>query len=134
MAIALRSVATTTPPHPGQHAIILAGGRGERLHGLTARRAKPAVAFGGTLRLLDFTLGNCLNSGITRLSVLTQYRGDSIERHLRGAWWNTPAGGVQIDVVPSACDHGYRGTADAVHQQLARLRRDPSTDDDGSTD
>lgn len=120
MAIALRSVAAVTP----LHAILLAGGRGARLHGLTARRAKPAVAFGGTLRLLDFTLANCLNSGVTRLSVLTQYRGDSIERHLRGRWWHTPDGGAQIDVLPSACAHGYRGTADAVHQQLERLRRE----------
>jgi hypothetical protein len=115
--------AADQPANPPVHAFILAGGRGSRLQGFTETRAKPAVAFAGTLRLLDFTLSNCLNSGVSQLSLLTQYRSDSIERHLRGNWCSSAAPGVQVEVLPSARPGGYCGTANAVHQHLARLRR-----------
>lgn len=113
---------TLTPRLRDTHAFILAGGRGSRLHGLTTGRAKPAVAFAGALRLLDFTLSNCINSGLTQVSVLSQYRSDSIEDHLDGGWCHAP-GGAACDVralrAPAA--GGYHGTADAVHQHLGRL-------------
>lgn len=108
---------------PGLHAFILAGGRGTRLLGLTAERAKPAVAFAGNLRLLDFALSNCLNSGLTQVSVLTQYRSDSIEQHLLGNWWDDSGRRVRLEVLQSGRPAGYCGTADAVHQHLDRLRR-----------
>jgi len=106
------------------HAFILAGVRGSRLHGLTTGRAKPAVAFAGALRLLDFTLSNCINSGLTQVSVLSQYRSDSIEHHLDGGWWRAPGGaGCDVRVLRAAAPEGYQGTAHAVHQHLAELRR-----------
>lgn len=121
----------TQPPLPATvrtaaddlHAFILAGGRGTRLLGLTADRAKPAVAFAGNLRLLDFALNNCLNSGLTQVSVLSQYRADSIEQHLQGNWWNDAGDRVRLEVLRSGRPDGYCGTADAVHQHLDRLRR-----------
>jgi glucose-1-phosphate adenylyltransferase len=123
MPFPLRLHAAHQPGHPPVHAFILAGGRGSRLQDLTATRAKPAVAVAGTLRLLDFTLSNCLNSGVSQLSVLTQYRSDSIERHLRGNWCSSAAPGAQVEVLPSVRPDGYCGTANAVHQHLDRLRR-----------
>jgi glucose-1-phosphate adenylyltransferase len=68
------------------HAFILAGGRGERLHPLTVSRPKPAVAFGGTSRIIDFTLLNCLHSGLSRVSVLTQYKHEELHRYIREDW------------------------------------------------
>ena len=67
-------------------AVVMAGGRGARLHQLTARRSKPAVPFGGKFRIIDFTLSNCINSGIRRMSVLTQYNAHSLIRHVERAW------------------------------------------------
>ena len=67
-------------------ALVLAGGRGSRLQHLTARRAKPAVYFGGKFRIVDFALSNCLNSGIRRIGVITQYKSHSLLRHLQRAW------------------------------------------------
>ena len=66
--------------------IILAGGMGSRLHPLTAERAKPAVPFGGRYRIVDFTLSNCLHSGLRRILVLTQYKSHSLQKHLRDGW------------------------------------------------
>jgi glucose-1-phosphate adenylyltransferase len=66
--------------------IILAGGVGSRLHPLTADRAKPAVPFGGNYRVIDFTLSNCLHSGLRRVLVLTQYKSHSLQKHLRDGW------------------------------------------------
>jgi glucose-1-phosphate adenylyltransferase len=110
------------------HAVVLAGGRGLRLKELTDGRAKPAVPFAGTLRIIDFTLANCVNSGLGRVSVLTQYKAQSLIRHVGGAWGipGTHRGDV-IDVVPAQQQLGegwYRGTADAVHQNLDLLRED----------
>ena len=67
-------------------AMILAGGRGERLHPLTEQRAKPAVPFGGKYRIIDFTLSNCINSGLRNVTILIQYKSHSLDRHIRRAW------------------------------------------------
>ena len=67
-------------------ALVLAGGRGSRLHHLTDRRAKPAVYFGGKFRIVDFAMSNCLNSGIRRIGVITQYKSHSLLRHMQRAW------------------------------------------------
>ncbi len=67
-------------------AIVLAGGRGSRLHQLTNWRAKPAVHYGGKFRIIDFPLSNCVNSGIRRISVLTQYKSHSLDRHIQSGW------------------------------------------------
>ncbi len=67
-------------------ALILAGGRGSRLHQMTDWRAKPAVPFGGDFRLFDFPLSNCINSGIRKIAVLTQYKSDSLIRHIQQGW------------------------------------------------
>jgi glucose-1-phosphate adenylyltransferase len=103
--------------------VVLAGGRGTRLGPLTERRAKPAVPFGGTLRIVDFALGNAVNSGLRRISVLTQYRGQGLIRHVAQGWRDA-APGVAIDAVPAQQkigEHWYAGTADAVHQNLDLL-------------
>ena len=67
-------------------ALVLAGGRGIRLNALTATRAKPAVYFGGKFRIIDFALSNCLNSGVRRISVITQYESNSLLRHMQKGW------------------------------------------------
>jgi glucose-1-phosphate adenylyltransferase len=107
--------------------IILAGGIGSRLHPLTAERAKPAVPFGGRYRIVDFTLSNCLHSGLRRILVLTQYKSYSLHKHLRDAWsiYN-PELGEYITPVPPQMRTGnswYSGTADAVYQNLYLLER-----------
>jgi glucose-1-phosphate adenylyltransferase len=108
-------------------ALVLAGGRGSRLMDLTARRAKPAVFFGGKFRIIDFVLSNCLNSGIRRIGVLTQYKSHSLLRHLQRGW-NFLRGEANefIDLLPAQqrVDETmwYRGTADAVHQNIDILR------------
>jgi glucose-1-phosphate adenylyltransferase len=104
-------------------AVIMAGGRGARLHQLTAARSKPAVPFGGKFRIIDFTLSNCINSGIRRISVLTQYRVHSLLQHLERGWSFCRAEfGEFIEVLPAHQRHeiafSYLGTADAVYQNL----------------
>ncbi|MCA9404188.1 MAG: glucose-1-phosphate adenylyltransferase [Candidatus Omnitrophica bacterium] len=99
---------------------ILAGGRGERLDPLTRDRAKPAVPFGGIYRIIDFTLSNCVNSGMRRIYVLTQYKSFSLQKHLLSGWDIVSNQlGEFIDVIPAQQRIGqdwYRGTADAIYQ------------------
>jgi glucose-1-phosphate adenylyltransferase len=107
--------------------IILAGGIGSRLHPLTAERAKPAVPFGGRYRIIDFTLSNCLHSGLRRILVLTQYKSHSLQKHLRDGWsvYN-PELEEYITPVPPQMRTGeswYSGTADAIYQNLYLLER-----------
>src|SRR5262245_5044169 len=111
---------------PRTQAVILAGGKGQRLEPLTRDRAKPAVPFGGTYRIIDFTLSNFLNSGLKRVLVLVQYRSRSLNRHIRDGWelyFNT-AIGEYIDSLPPQYHAGdaYQGTADAVYQNLFAVR------------
>lgn len=101
---------------------VLAGGRGERLDPLTRDRTKPAVPFGGIYRIIDFTLSNCINSGLRKIFVLTQYKSFSLQKHLLSGWdvVSTQLGEF-IDVVPAQQrigDEWYRGTADAIYQNL----------------
>ncbi len=107
-------------------ALILAGGRGSRLRKLTEWRAKPAVHFGGKYRIVDFTLSNCLNSGIRRIGVLTQYKADSLIRHIQKGWGFLRGElGEFIDLLPAQQrlhESWYLGTADAVYQNLDILR------------
>lgn len=108
-------------------ALVLAGGRGSRLLKLTDRRAKPAVYFGGKFRIVDFSLSNCINSGFRRISVLTQYKSHSLLRHLQRGW-NFLRGEVNefCDLLPAQQrideTSWYKGTADAVYQNLDILR------------
>ena len=107
-------------------ALVLAGGRGSRLHGLTDHRAKPALPFAGTMRIIDFALGNCVNSGLRRVAVLTQYKAQSLIRHVERSWgFLEPTLGEYVEVVPAQqqLDEGwYTGTANAVYQNLDILR------------
>jgi glucose-1-phosphate adenylyltransferase len=108
---------------------LLAGGSGERLYPLTRDRAKPAVPFGGIYRIIDLTLSNCINSGLRRIFVLTQYKSLSLNRHIR-AGWNLFTGelGEFIFVLPPMMrtgEHWYRGTADAIYQNLYSLGSEP---------
>ena len=107
-------------------AIIMAGGAGERLQPLTKDRAKPAVPFGGKYRLIDFTLSNCVNSGVRNIFVLTQYRSGSLNMHIQEGWGISSSGlGDYIYTVPPQQKLGtdwYRGTADAVRQNLDLIR------------
>ncbi|HET6827294.1 MAG TPA: glucose-1-phosphate adenylyltransferase [Ramlibacter sp.] len=108
-------------------ALVLAGGRGSRLQDLTDRRAKPAVYFGGKFRIIDFALSNCINSGIRRIGVLTQYKSHSLLRHLQRGW-NFLRGEANefIDLLPAQQRVNeafwYRGTADAIFQNIDILR------------
>jgi len=109
-------------------AILLAGGAGERLHPLTAERAKPAVYFGGPYRIIDFTLSNCINSGFRRVFIATQYKSLSLSRHIRMAW-NVVSEelGEFIEILPPqkrVGEHWYLGTADAVFQNLYSIVRE----------
>jgi len=103
-------------------ALILAGGRGSRLKDLTNWRAKPAVPFGGKFRIIDFPLSNCLNSGIRRIAVMTQYKSHSLMRHIQNGWNFLRAElGEFVEVVPAqqrVKESWYTGTADAVYQNL----------------
>ena len=108
--------------------IILAGGQGERLYPLTMDRAKPAVPFGGIYRIIDFALSNCLNSGLRKIVILTQYKSFSLDRHLRLGWsiFND-ALGEYIERVPPQqriSDQWYLGTADAVYQNIYTLEKE----------
>ncbi len=111
-------------------AMILAGGQGSRLHELTRWRAKPAVQFGGKFRIIDFPLSNCINSGIRRISVATQYKSHSLVRHLSGGWSGfKPEFGEFVEVLPASMrvnNDWYKGTADALYQNIDIIRsQDP---------
>lgn len=101
---------------------IMAGGKGERLWPLTKDRAKPAVPFGGIYRIIDFTLSNCINSGIRKIHVLTQYKSISLARHLRQGWNIFDAAlGEYIDIIPAQQridENWYQGTADSIYQNI----------------
>ncbi len=102
--------------------IIMAGGTGERLQPLTRERSKAAVPFGGKFRLIDFVLSNCINSGLRKVYVLTQYRSESLNHHVQNGWGISSSGlGDFIYYVPAQQKLGaewYKGTADAVRQNL----------------
>ncbi|HEY7533270.1 MAG TPA: glucose-1-phosphate adenylyltransferase [Nitrospiraceae bacterium] len=110
--------------------MILSGGKGERLQPLTEHRAKPAVPFGGKYRIIDFTLSNCLNSGLRRVAVLIQYKSHSLDRHIRSGWdvLNAELGEYIASVPPQQriSEDWYRGTADAVYQNLFLLDNEQS--------
>lgn len=110
-------------------AVVLAGGKGARLEPLTRDRAKPAVPFGGAYRIVDFALSNCLNSGLRKMLVLTQYKAMSLDRHINLGWRHFFCRelGEFIDVVPPQQridEHWYQGTADAVYQNIYALEKE----------
>jgi glucose-1-phosphate adenylyltransferase len=110
--------------------IVLAGGAGERLYPLTKERAKPAVYFGGPYRIIDFTLSNCLNSGLRRVFIVTQYKSLSLNRHIRMGWSVVAEElGEFIEILPPqkrVSENWYLGTADAVYQNLYSITREAS--------
>lgn len=104
--------------------MILAGGEGKRLHPLTQDRAKPAVPFGGRYRIIDFVLNNFINSGFFKLKVLTQYKSDSLNKHISKGWQLSPFLNQYVDLVPAQMRTGgswYTGTADAVYQNIFHI-------------
>lgn len=107
-------------------ALILAGGRGTRLKNLTDWRAKPAVPFGGKFRIIDFALSNCVNSGVRRIGVVTQYKAQSLIRHIQRGWSFLDGRFKEfIELLPAQQpteETWYQGTADAVFQNLDILR------------
>jgi glucose-1-phosphate adenylyltransferase len=108
-------------------ALILAGGRGSRLKDMTDWRAKPAVPFGGKFRIIDFPLSNCINSDIRKIGVLTQYKADSLIRHIQQGWgFLRGEFGEYVDLMPAQQRHDedswYQGTADAIYQNIDILR------------
>lgn len=110
-------------------ALILAGGKGERLHPLTIHRAKPAVPFGGKFRIIDFTLSNCINSHVRRIVVITQYKSFSLDRHLALGWEHllNPELGEYIFTIPPQQridERWYEGTADAVFQNIYLIEKE----------
>ncbi|MEM1305795.1 MAG: sugar phosphate nucleotidyltransferase, partial [Planctomycetota bacterium] len=110
-------------------AVVLAGGKGSRLEPLTRDRAKPAVPFGGAYRIIDFTLSNCLNSGIRKMLVLTQYKAMSLDRHVTLGWRGFLCRelGEFIDIAPPQQridEQWYQGTADAVYQNIYTLEKE----------
>jgi len=114
-------------PQSRTMALVLAGGRGSRLEGLTDRRAKPAVHFGGKYRLIDFALSNCLNSGISRVGVLTQYMSHTLNQHIQQGWQLTATdGSPMIELLPAqqrTSEHcWYTGTANAIYQNIDIIR------------
>ncbi|MDO9005791.1 MAG: glucose-1-phosphate adenylyltransferase, partial [Aquabacterium sp.] len=128
-----------TAPDPATHdpdiqhltrntiALILAGGRGSRLMNMTDWRAKPAVPFGGKFRIIDFPLSNCVNSGIRKIGILTQYKADSLIRHVQQGWgFLRGEFGEYVDLMPAQQRHDedswYKGTADAIFQNIDILR------------
>lgn len=110
------------------YALILAGGRGSRLHELTDWRAKPAVYFGGKFRIIDFPLSNCVNSGIRRIGVVTQYKSHSLIRHVSRGWGHFKKElGESIEILPASqqtSGNWYEGTADAVFQNIDIIRHE----------
>ncbi len=111
-------------------AVLLAGGAGERLYPLTRDRAKPAVSFGGPYRIVDFTLSNCINSGLRKIFIATQYKAQSLNRHVRMGWSVVnPELGEFVEILPPQKRVGerwYLGTADAVYQNLYSIEREKS--------
>lgn len=108
-------------------ALILAGGRGSRLMNMTDWRAKPAVPFGGKFRIIDFPLSNCVNSGIRKIGILTQYKADSLIRHIQQGWgFLRGEFGEYVDLMPAQQrideTSWYKGTADAIFQNIDILR------------
>ncbi len=108
-------------------ALILAGGRGSRLQELTQWRTKPAVPFGGKFRIIDFPLSNCINSGIRRIGILTQYKAHSLILHVQRGWgFLRGEFGEYIELIPAQQrineNSWYTGTADAVHQNIDIMR------------
>jgi len=110
----------------GTLALILAGGRGSRLQGLTQWRVKPAVQFGGKFRIIDFPLSNCINSGLRQVGILTQYKSHSLIRHIQQGWGSFRGEfGEFVELLPAQqrlSDAWYAGTADAVYQNLDIIR------------
>lgn len=108
------------------YALILAGGRGSRLHELTDWRAKPALYFGGKFRIIDFPLSNCINSGVRRVGVVTQYKAHSLIKHLVRGWGHFKKElGEGVEILPASqrtSDNWYMGTADAVYQNVDIIR------------
>lgn len=115
----------------GAYAMVLAGGRGSRLHQLTDWRAKPAVPFGGKFRIIDFTLSNCVNSGIRRIGVATQYKAQSLIRHIQRGWsFLDGRFSEHVDIMPpqqQVEQNWYQGTADAVFQNLDTIQSERPT-------
>jgi glucose-1-phosphate adenylyltransferase len=112
--------------------VILAGGKGSRLEPLTRDRAKPAVPFGGVYRIIDFALSNCLNSGIRKNLIFTQYKAMSLDRHINLGWQGYLCRelGEFIDIVPPQQridEHWYQGTADAVYQNIYTIEKERPT-------
>ncbi len=110
-------------------AVILAGGKGSRLEPLTRDRAKPAVAFGGAYRIIDFTLSNCLNSGLRKILVLTQYKAMSLDRHINMGWqgYFSREMGEFVNIIPPQQridENWYQGTADAVYQNIYTIEKE----------
>lgn len=104
--------------------MILAGGEGKRLHPLTMERAKPAVPFGGRYRIIDFVLNNFINSGFFKIKVLTQYKSDSLNKHITRGWALSPFLNQYVDLAPAQMRTGvdwYRGTADAIYQNIFHI-------------
>ena len=108
--------------------VILAGGRGTRLEPLTRDRTKPAVPFGGMYRIIDFTLSNCVNSGLRQIQVLTQFKSRSLDRHIRRGWnFLSTELGETIEVLPPQQridENWYKGTADALYQNIYSIEKD----------
>lgn len=104
--------------------MILAGGEGKRLYPLTKDRAKPAVPFGGRYRIIDFVLNNFINSGFYKIKVLTQYKSDSLNKHITRGWALSPFLNQYVDLAPAQMRTGsdwYRGTADAIYQNIFHI-------------
>ena len=105
-------------------AMILAGGEGKRLYPLTRDRAKPAVPFGGRYRIIDFVLNNFINSGFFKIKVLTQYKSDSLNKHITRGWTLSPFLNQYVDLAPAQMRTGndwYKGTADAIYQNIFHI-------------
>jgi glucose-1-phosphate adenylyltransferase len=117
----------TTTHLPATQTLILAGGQGERLLPLTRNRPKPAIPFGGVFRIIDFTLSNCLHSKLEHVALLTQYRHEELNSYVRTGWsglWNHAARNAQpLLCVPPSTGKRYKGTADAVFQNLELIER-----------
>jgi glucose-1-phosphate adenylyltransferase len=110
----------------GTLAVVMAGGRGERLKALTQHRCKPATPFGGKFKIIDFVLSNCVNSGIRQIAVLTQYKAQSLIQHIQRGWsYLRGELGEFVELIPAQQQigtHWYRGTADSVYQNLDFIR------------